>query len=140
MKPKLLLRIAAGCILFFAIGHSAGHFMRHQTTDAREQEVLKMMSENKFDMFGQLRSPDENYTGMSLMLICTLITYFFVILCVANLAGEHKSLAVQLLIPLSLCVLAFSILCFNYFFMVPAVTCLVAFVLMAASIVQLRKS
>ena len=71
MKPKILLRIAAGLLLFFAAGHSVGHFTRHDVKDPKAKEILGMMSDYKFDMFGKMRSYDDAYEGMSLNLIFT---------------------------------------------------------------------
>ena len=138
MKPKILLRIAAGCLLFFATGHSMGHFKRHDVTDPQAKEVLRQMMEHKFDMFGQLRSYDENYTGMSLNLIFTLLALTVVVWILAAYSEKQPGLVKQLLVPLGLCILGFSVTGFLYFFPVPAVTCLVAVALIAAAFVKLN--
>ncbi len=138
MKPKLLLRVAAGCLLFFAFGHSMGHFNRHHVTDPKAKEVLQQMIEHKFDMFGQLRSYDENYTGMSLNLIFTLLALAAVLWLLSTHTEKQPVLVKQVLVPLTLCILGFSVTSFLYFFPVPAVTCLVAAVLIAAAIFKLN--
>src|SRR4051794_26120971 len=124
MKPKLLLRIATGCLLFFALGHSVGHFTRHDVSDPKAREVLRQMTENKFDMFGQLRSFDENYTGMSLNLIFTLLAMASVVWILSTHTETQPKLTRNILIPITLCVFGFCVTSFLYFFTMPAITCL----------------
>lgn len=126
---KILLRVAAGCLLFFALGHSIGHFTRHNVADSKAKEVLRQMTENKFDMFGQMRSYDENYTGMSLNLIITLLTLASILWLVSSQIEKQPMLARNILIPITICILGFSITSFLYFFTIPAVTCLIASIL-----------
>lgn len=137
MKPKLLLRIATGCLLFFALGHSFGHFTRHDVQDPKAKEVLKQMTENKFDMFGQLRSYDENYTGMSFNLIFTLLTLASVLWILSSQTEKQPLLAKSILVPLTICVFGYSVTSFLYFFTMPAITCLVAGTLTTISIFKL---
>lgn len=137
MKTKILLRIAAGCLLFFSLGHSIGHFTRHNVTDPKAKEVLQLMTENKFDMFGQVRSYDDNYTGMSFNLIFTLIAFLIVIWLLSNQVDNQPKFIRNLLIPIAICVLGFSITSFMYFFPLPAITCLIATILMTVSIIKL---
>jgi 4-amino-4-deoxy-L-arabinose transferase-like glycosyltransferase len=138
MKSKLLIRIASGLLLFFALGHSIGHFTRHSTPDPKAQAVLKEMSDNKFDMFGSLRSYDENYTGMSLNLIFTLLTLAFVLWILSSRVEENQKLVRALLLPIGLCVAGFCITSFLFFFVVPAVTCLLAAFILIYAYLQLR--
>jgi hypothetical protein len=129
MTPKILLRIAAGLLLFFAVGHSIGHFRRHDVTDPKAIEVQRQMIENKFDMFGKLRSYDENYTGMSTNLILTLVTFTVLLWLFSSVVETNKSLGRILLLPIALCVVGISITGSLYFFPVPALTCLIASVI-----------
>ena len=135
MKPKLLIRIAAGCVLFFAFGHTMGHLGRKGTTDPKELEVIRITETNKFDMFGTLRSYDENYTGMSLNLIFTLLAFTLMLWFVSNL-NDLKS-AKNILIPITLCLFGFAATGFMFFFPVPAITCVVAGGLLSVAIFQL---
>lgn len=126
MTNKLLLRIAAACLWFFAFGHTIGHITRKDTNDENARKVLQLMSETKFDMFGQMRSYDENYTGMSLNLIVTLITLGILLWNLSVLEIENqKRMSVSILI-LILCMVGFSVTSFLYFFPLPAVSCLLA--------------
>lgn len=138
MNPKLLLRMATGCLLFFALGHSAGHFTRHNVTDAKAKEVLRQMTENKFDMFGQLRSYDENYTGMSLNLIFTLLSLACILWILSTWIEKQPILVKNILIPITICILGFGFTSFLYFFPIPAITCVIASILTATSIFTLK--
>lgn len=139
MRPKLLLRIATGCLLFFAVGHSIGHSTRHQVTDTKAKEVLQMMTDNKFDLYGQMRSYDEMFTGMSLNLTLTLLAFIAIQWTISTIADTDKKLAIKLLIPLSLCVFGFSVTAFLFFFPVPAITCLITVILNTIAGIQLNR-
>jgi hypothetical protein len=41
MKPKLLLRLSVACVLFFAVGHSMGHFTRKESKDLGAKGALQ---------------------------------------------------------------------------------------------------
>lgn len=139
MKTKILLRAASGCLLFFAIGHSIGHVTRHTVTDPKAQEVLNIMSENKFDMFGQMRSYDENYTGMSLNLIFTLLAFVCILWLLSGQVETQPQFVRNMLLPIAICVLGFCATSFLFFFPVPAITCLLASILLLIAIVVLTK-
>jgi hypothetical protein len=139
MRAKLLIRIAAGCLLFFAVGHSIGHSTRRDTTDPKEQETLRVMIENKFDMFGQMRSYDDNYEGMSLNLIFTLLAFVGVLWVLSGAVNNAPSLVRNALIPIGICTVVFAVTAFLYFFLVPAITCVVAGILIFAAVVSIRK-
>jgi hypothetical protein len=137
-KPKLLIRIAAGLILFFLIGHSMGHFTRHDVTDLKEKEVLQVMSNNQFDLFGETTTYDHMYTGMSMNLIFTLLAFTIILWHISNIRTENKKLATQLLLPVTLCVFGFCITSFLFFFPIPAITCLIAGVILTFAIIKLN--
>lgn len=139
MRAKLLIRIAAGCLLFFAIGHSIGHTTRRDTKDPKEQEALRVMAENKFDMFGTMRSYDDNYEGMSLNLIFTLLAFVGVLWALSGSVDNAPSLVRNALIPIGLCTVAFAVTGFLYFFLVPAITCVVASILIFVAAGSIRK-
>lgn len=138
MSPKLLLRIAAGCLLFFAFGHSIGHFTRHDVRDPKALEVLRQMTENKFDMFGQLRSYDENYTGMSLNLIVTLLVVVSLLWILSGYTTQQPVFVKKLLVPIIFCMVGFSATSFLYFFNMPGFTCLLASLLTVWAFVKLN--
>jgi heme A synthase len=139
MKPAHLLKFAAGCQLFFAVGHSAGHFTRKSVDAPRARQVFALMEDYKFPIGTKLRSYDEFYTGMSLNLVICLLTFTALLWIAAGLAQSHPRVCTRLLVPVLLGVTAFSATGFGYFFPVPAVTCLVAAVLISLSLFSLRK-
>lgn len=139
ITPKLLLRIAAGFVLFFVLGHSVGHFTRKQVSDPQGRHVLKIMEDYKFDQFGQLRSYDENYTGMSLNLLLSLLLLTSIILITVPITESSPRVAKRLLLPVMLCLLGFSVTGFLFFFPVPAITCLIAACLIGVSLIKLNK-
>ena len=139
MKPALLLKVAAGCQLFFAVGHSIGHFTRKAVDDPKARQVFALMEEYKFPIGTQLRSYDEFYTGMSFNLIFCLLTFTALLWIIAGLADQNPRLCTRLLLPVLLGVSAFAVTGFLYFFLVPALTCLVAAGLISGSIYQLQK-
>lgn len=126
MNPRLLLRIAAGLLMFFALGHSVGHITRHNVSDPRARELQRLMIDNKFDMFGQMRSYDENYTGLSVNLLATLLAFAIITWGIAGHVEKRGELVKTILIPLTFAVTMFAVSGFMYFFWVPAVTCSIA--------------
>jgi hypothetical protein len=137
MTPKLLLRIAAGCVLFFAFGHTIGHTTRHQAEGA-QQTVVQTMSDVKFDFFGNTTSYDGMYNGLSLNLIFTLIAFAVILWVAPNLANEKPKVTARLVVPVALCVFGFAVTSFLYFFLVPAITCFVAAVLIGIAAVRMN--
>jgi hypothetical protein len=138
MTAKLLVRLAAACLLFFALGHSVGHSSRRNVSDPKAKEVLQAMSDNKFDMFGQMRSYDENYEGMSLNLIFTLLAFIFILWTISGSLDTNQALAQRLLVPIGLCVVGFAVTGFLYFFLVPAITCVAAAIFIFWSVAKSR--
>ena len=138
MTPKLLLRIAAGLLLFFAFGHTIGHVTRHQAEGA-QQTVNQTMRDVQFDFFGNTTSYDGMYNGLSLNLIFTLIVFATILWFVANVVNEKPILATQLVWPLMLCVLGFAVTSFLYFFLVPAITCFLAALSMGGALAVLSR-
>lgn len=139
MKPQVLLKIASFSTAFFALGHSIGHFTRHQVTDPKALEIQKLMIENKFDMFGVLRSYDENYTGMSFNLIFTLIVFTILLWILSNNTNnENLKLVKSTLFVIMMCLIGYTITSYLYFFMVPTLTCLLASLLCGISIFKLK--
>lgn len=138
ITAKLLIRIAAGCMLFFAFGHTMGHFTRYEVDDQKEKEVIQTMVDNKFDLFGQTTTYDQMYTGLSLNLIFTLIAFVIILWQISNISKDDKKLAIKLLLPVTLCVFGFSITSFLFFFPVPAITCLVGGLLSTFALIKLN--
>jgi hypothetical protein len=130
MKPKLLIRLAAGCLLFFAFGHTMGHLTRKDVEDEKTKEVIKAMEGYRFDLFGALRTYDEMFTGMSLNLTLTLLTLVSLLWIISNGVDKNAAQSKNLVWPIALCVIGFAVTGFVYFFMVPAITCVAAAILL----------
>jgi hypothetical protein len=140
MTPKLLLRIAAGVVLFFALGHSMGHFTRKNLSTPEAKTVYRVMEEFKFPIGSQMRSYDEFYEGMSLNLIITLLTITALLWVMSNISSQHPKIGIQILWPLLFCLSAFSATGFLYFFTLPALTCFIAGILILVTIFRLSKT
>ena len=133
MNPKLLLRLAAFSLLVFATGHSIGHLTRHDVTDPKAVEVQRMMMDHKFDMFGTLRTYDENLEGLSLNLILTLLVFIAILWILSGEAQGSPNLTRRILLPIFVCVLGFAFTSIFYFFPGPATTCFLAAVCIAVA-------
>jgi hypothetical protein len=130
----LLIRFASGLLFLFALGHVVGYVTRHDNKDVRVQKVLKVMMENKFDMYGQLRSYEENYSGMSLNLIFSLVAFAVMLWILSIFTERNRVLVRALLVPISFCLIGFSITGFLFFFPIPAYTSFIAAVLTIVSL------
>lgn len=139
MKPKLLLRLAAGCILFHIAGHLMGHSTWREGNDPVRQEVIRQMTEYKFPFMGVSRSMGDYFEGYSWNMTFTLIMILLILWITSSSATALPSLSVKILVPVLLCLLAFAIADYIYFFPLVAITCLMAAVLIGISILQIRK-
>jgi hypothetical protein len=139
MKAKMLLRFASACIIFFAAGHTMGHITRKKSTEPQVQEVIKQMETVQVPIGGQLRSYDEFYSGMSLNLTITLIAFAFILWFISDASSHAPRTSYILLWPILFCIAGFAITGFIYFFLVPAITCVVAGVLILMAINSLHK-
>lgn len=137
INPTLMLRLAAGCSLFFAIGHSIGHMTRHDAKDPEVLKTLHSMQTTTFDMFGQLRTFDQNYEGMSLNLIITLLAMTALLWILAKHAADFPLVVKSLLWPFAFVLAGFGVTAWLYFFPVPAITCLLGAILIALAIASL---
>jgi hypothetical protein len=136
-SPVLLLRLASFCFIFFAFGHSIGHFTRYDIANPTIQNIQKMMINNKYDMFGVMRSLDEHYTGMSLNLIFTLIS-LSILVFLFSMQVKKGNFTKNYLIPVLICSITFAINSYLFFFFVPAITCAVASILLIAAFFKLE--
>lgn len=126
ISTKLGLRVAAGCMLFFAAGHSVGHITRDVTRDAEVARTIDLMRITKRDMFGQMRSFDENYEGMSINLIVVLLALTVILWILGRYTKDYPKVVKSLLWPIAFVIAGFSVTAWLFFFPLPAITCLVA--------------
>jgi hypothetical protein len=121
MTPSLLLRIAAGCYAFFALGHTVG-MLAPSERGADEQAVFDAMRGYSFDLFGTLRTHWDLYVGEGWYL--TVFAAMFAALCwqLSGLVARWPREA-RALVPTLFAASVFSaLLNWGFFFAVPAVT------------------
>lgn len=138
MQPKLLLRIAACCIFFVAVGHTIGNITRKQTTDAQQQEVFKKMEDFKFDFNGSVRSWDILYNGMSIDVSISLVVFTVLLWKISSATNTYPEFCTKLLWPVLVCFVLFTITGFMYFFIVPAISTLLACIFVVIAMLKLR--
>jgi hypothetical protein len=117
MKAKLLLRIAVALIVVHLIGHSIGHFTwKDSQGDAQKQEVIRQMTDYKFDFMGSKRSMGDYFEGYSALISIKYLVFILLLWPISSFADQHPTLGRKLIAPLSLGLIAFGILEFVYFF------------------------
>jgi hypothetical protein len=140
MSAKLILRIAAGLVLFFLAGHTYGHLTwKTAHPEPGAQAMFKAMEDYKFTIGTQLRSEDEFFDGMSLNLSVALVAFLILIWMLSNIANEMPKACTMMLWPVLIAMAGFTYTGFVYFFYAPAITCLIVSILIIAAMLRLRK-
>ena len=117
MRPKLLLRVSVLLIVVHLLGHSFGHFSWKDTEgDQKKEEVIRHMTDYKFDFMGAARSMGEYDEGYSALILIKYLVFVLVLWSISNFAEAHPNLARTLIAPLALGMIAFGVLEFVYFF------------------------
>ena len=116
MKPKLILRIAALCILIHLIGHFFGHFSWKETSDPAKQEVIRQMTGPKFEFMGVMRSMGDYFEGYGLILFVVYAMSIALILSAARYSDSNHDIASKTLTPIGIGYAAMGIIEFMYFF------------------------
>jgi hypothetical protein len=139
MKPKVLMRFASGLLFIYASGHAIVHFTRHRSKDMVAQKVMKTMSEYKINMYGQMRSYDETYNGMSLNMVFTLVSFSLILWILSIFAERNRVMVRASLVPVSICLVGYTITGFLFFFPAPAYASLISAVLTIVSFFMMVK-
>ena len=139
MKPKLLLRIASGTMIFHLLGHTMGHSSWKHTTDPIKQQVINQMNEHTFPFMGSIRSLADYYEGYGWLTSIGLIFFALILWLTADVRKENAGLVLKLLIATTICLLAWSIDELIFFFPFAACITLVAAILSLVAILQIRK-
>jgi drug/metabolite transporter (DMT)-like permease len=139
MKPKITLRITVFVTLFYAFGHIMGHLTRKQTTDPVNKEVIRQMEQYKFNVNGSMRSWDNFYEALSLDSAIVLVVFALIFWLLSGMSEKYPRVVYQLLWPILLCFIGFTITHFLYVFMIPTVTSLITCILIIAAMIPLRK-
>ncbi len=116
MKPRLLLRIAALCILIHLIGHFFGHFSWKESPDPLKQEVIRQMTGPKFEFMGVMRSMGDYFEGYGLILFVVYGMSIALILSAIRYSDSNHDIARKVLTPIGIGYVAFGIIEFVYFF------------------------
>lgn len=138
MKPKLLLRIASGAMLFHLLGHTYGHSTWKQATDPVKQTVISQMTDHRFPFMGNIRSMADYYDGYGWATSIGLIFFALILWFVSGAVKENTTLALKLLIATTICLVAWSIDEFIFFFPFAACITLLAAILTLIAIFQIR--
>lgn len=139
MKPKILLRITVAATLFYAFGHIMGHLTRKQTTDPVDKEVIRQMEQYKFNVNGSMRSWDNFYEALSLDAAVVLVVFAILFWMLSGMVEKYPKVVYNLLWPILICFIGFTITHFLYVFMIPTVISLITCILIIAVIIQIRR-
>lgn len=126
MNTKVLLRIAAVCILVHLLGHTAGHLGWDQPADPLMQQVVQHMKGHQSSFMGATKSMADYYTGYSLLLWCTYAMTIALLWTAPSYAREHKIIATKVLYPIGITYLVFGIIEYIHFFPFAAAMSLLA--------------
>jgi hypothetical protein len=127
MRPKLLLRLSALLVGIHLLGHAFGHFSWKDTQgDRQKQDVIRYMTDYKFDFMGAARSMGEYYEGYSALILIKYLVFVLLLWAISNFAEAHPNISRNLIAPLALGLVAFGILEFVYFFPFAAIISMLA--------------
>ena len=127
LQSKKLVKIAAGLLLFHLLGHLIGHYTwKEDKGNLQKREVIRQMTEPRFDFMGASRSMGEYYEGYSTLLSITFIVLAWVLWQTSGLLEEKHKAGKQLALFIGIGLLLFSITEFVYFFPFAAIISLLA--------------
>ncbi|PSL45371.1 hypothetical protein CLV51_10473 [Chitinophaga niastensis] len=139
MKPKLLLRIAAGLMLFHLAGHSIGQCTWKQATDPVKQAVISQMTDHRFPFMGSIRSMGDYYEGFSYASSIALLLLAVMLWLISGALTNSGSLAYKMTVTITIALFVWSIDEFFYFFPFAACNTLLAALFTLAAVIQLKK-
>jgi hypothetical protein len=140
MTPKVWLRIAAGAITLFELGHTLGGMIFAESHGPEEDTLLAALATYRFDVMGSMRSHYEFYVGEGWYLSATLAMMIAMCIILSNAAGESPALVRRLSLVIALFFAVSAALCVKFFFIAPLVTSLIASVSCAAAWWRLRSA
>ena len=138
MSAKILLRVASGSMIFHLLGHSIGSATWKQTTDPVKQVVIGQMTSHKFPFMGSIRSMADYFDGYGLATSIGLILFALMLWQVSGIVKENGRIAIKFLILITICLLAWSIDEFVFFFPFAACNTLFAAILSFVAIIQIK--
>lgn len=139
MKPKVLLRIAAGLILIHLLGHSVGHKDWDSPTDPKMMDVVTAMKSYQGEFMGAVHSMADYYNGYSIIIFGLYGMSFVLLWLTSGFVQEHPTIAIRILYPLGVAYLFFGVVEFLYFFPFAAGMSFFAGVLTILAIVMAKR-
>lgn len=141
MKPKILLWAAITFIIIHLIGHTIGHFTWTDSQgDSLREEVIRRMTQHKFEFMGTDRSMGDYFEGYSALLLIKYLVFILLLWVISGFAEHQPQTARRLLAPIALGLMAFGVLEFVYFFPFAAIMSLLAGICAFAAMFGLKKT
>jgi hypothetical protein len=131
MKTPLLLRIAAGISLLFAIGHSIGGLQKWSPMG--DNEVLKAMQAVHFDVMGHQRSYFDFYMGFGWSISVTMLMQAVLLWQMSSFALTNAAAVRPMIATIALATLAGGVLAWIFIIPIPAVFSAVLVIDLAAA-------
>lgn len=118
MKPKLLLRIAAGLMLMHTVGHTFGALTWKDAPNAAIGRVIIAMETEHFEFMGRSVTIASFYEGYGFSMIGILLLITILLWLLSNDTGNMSS--AKYLTVFTVFLLFFGIIEYFYFFTLPA--------------------
>ena len=139
MKPKVLLRIAAGLILIHLFGHGVGHKDWDNPTDPKMMDVVTSMKNYQAEFMGAAHSMADYYNGYSIIIFGLYGMSIALLWLASGFVQEQPTIAIKILYPIGIAYLFFGVVEFIYFFPFAASMSFLAGVLTILSIFMAKR-
>ena len=136
MTTTLLLRVASVISFLFTAGHSLGG--RKMWSPMGENEVLKAMTEVRFDTMGVSRSYLDFFMGFGWLLSVLMLMQSVLLWQLATLASTDLPSARPMIVVFALATLATGLIAWRFIFPVPAIFSGVLLIALVAAYVVAR--
>jgi hypothetical protein len=133
MKPKLLLRIAAGIMLLHTAGHTMGALGWKNAPNTAVRQIIAGMEREHFNFMGRLSTLADFYNGYGMMFIFVLLMITWTLWLLSN-SNDRR-----LLWPLTVYLFVQAVLEYIYFFPMAAIISLLAAIASALALYRLNK-
>lgn len=122
MKPHLLLKLAAGLVSVFALGHTYG-MVAGTSRGLAEDAVMAAMQAFRFDLMGTERTHFEMYQGYGWFMAASAFLLVVALWQAGSLVRQFGTAVRPLVVTLGLGCAAYAALSAAFFFAVPALAC-----------------
>lgn len=121
-KPWIWLRVAAVIFFLFFLVHTLGELLGgEQYRDDRERVVISALKDYRFDAMGTTRSHFDFYMGFNWFLCASMFVIALVTWQLASISRRDPRAARPMSATLCVGAIAFTALCWMYFFIAPLV-------------------